>query len=93
MTAAIDRFLYRATADTVTERIADAYIELQNAFDDLESFISKDRTSVSFRQSGMTRKQERTAVLNEILEARTALYAALEAAEAHVEDFVEANRP
>lgn len=84
MTAAIDRFLYRTLADTVTDRISDAYCELQNAFDDLDAVFWADEPA----------DPDTLREHMEVLTTRKAkLYEALDSAETHVADFVEANRP
>lgn len=82
MTAAIDRFLYRATADAVAERLTDAKIELEGALWDL----------ASARECSPT-KQTLIAHIDELVAQRDAAFAALDAAAAYVSDFVEANRP
>jgi hypothetical protein len=105
MTAAIDRFLYRATADVVVSELDDALGELIGAFEDLDTIINPEACSGCLHiacnecygdndgKAPKINKRDLVAGVVELRKRRSELYAALESAQAHVSDFVEANRP
>lgn len=66
----------------VAERIADAYIELENAFGDLEALRGEEPT-----------QEQMAEACTYLLDRKSAMWQALDSAETHVFDFIERNRP
>lgn len=82
MTAAIDRFLYRANADTVSEHFEDVAANLRWAVEDFAGVLEDG-----------AEHDDLVSAAHHLVKRRDEILQAIDAAEHFLSDFIEANRP